>query len=271
MVRKDSMFEDRNKVIDTRPEARAKKGRGGIMGILAAIGVILFKFKGILIALKFGKFAGTFLSMFIMMWFYAKQFGWWYAAGFVMLIFVHESGHFFAARYMHLDVSAPIFIPFVGAFITMKQQPTNARTEAIIAAGGPVLGSIGALFCLAMGLYLRNGLLIALAYSGAFLNLFNLIPVHPLDGGRIVTAISPIMWFLGIPILVIMMIKFPNPVIIIFVILGIFQAFRTMKSADKAYFNVSSGTRFTFAVLYFGLMIVLGVTMFWIRETAFVK
>ncbi len=101
--------------------------RRGLWWRLPGIGVVLVKFKTILIALKFGKFAATILSMLVMIWVYATQFGWWYASGFVLLIAVHESGHVLAARGAGLKVSMPIFIPFVGAFISMKQQPTNAR------------------------------------------------------------------------------------------------------------------------------------------------
>jgi Zn-dependent protease len=242
-----------------------KKKRRGILAMLAGIGVVLLKFKSILIALKFGKLAGTAISMFIMIWAYSVQYGWLYAAGFVLLIAVHESGHVLAARRAGLTVSMPIFIPFFGAFISMKQQPTNARTEAIIAAGGPVVGSIGAFACLALGLLFENNLLLALAYTGCLINLFNLVPVHPLDGGRIVSAISPWLWLIGIPVLVIVAIKFPNPIVILFVILGAFQAFRTWRSPDKKYFAVSAGTRIGFASLYFGLMIMLGSVMVWIH------
>jgi Zn-dependent protease len=227
--------------------------------------VVILKFKSILIALKFGKFAVTIVSMFVMIWVYATQFGWRYALGFVLLIAIHESGHVFAARGAGLKVSMPIFIPFVGAFISMKQQPTNARTEAIIASGGPVLGSIGAFVCLAIGVLSHNQLFLAIAYPGCLLNLFNLVPVHPLDGGRIVTAISPLMWIVGIPVLIFIAVRYPNPIIILFVILGAFQAYRLWKSPNKEYFAVSKSTRITFATLYFGLMIVLGLVMTWIH------
>jgi Zn-dependent protease len=255
-------------VFEPRPETPReppRKKRGGLWGILAGVGVVLLKFKTILIALKLGKFATTILSMLIMIWVYATQFGWWYAAGFVLLIAVHEGGHFFAARYVGLKVSAPIFIPFVGAFISMKQQPSSARMEAIIAAGGPVIGSIGAFACLAAGIVFQSNLLIALAYSGCLINLFNLVPVSPLDGGRIVGAISPKLWFIGIPVLAVILFKYPNPIIVLMVILGLVQAYRTFRSPDKSYFKVSRNTRISFAVLYFGLMIVLGVTMAWIH------
>jgi Zn-dependent protease len=245
---------------------RPQKKRRGIWAVLAGIGIVLLKFKSILIALKFGKFATTIISMFVMIWVYATQFGWWYAFGFVLLIAVHEGGHVVAARRAGIKVSTPIFIPFVGAFISMKQQPTNARTEAIIAAGGPVIGSIGAFVCLAIGVLFQSNLLLALAYTGCLINLFNLVPVHPLDGGRIVSAISPRMWLIGIPVLIIILIKYPNPITILMVILGAYQAYRIWRSPDKSYFAVSRQTRISFAVLYFGLMIVLGIVMSWIHN-----
>jgi Zn-dependent protease len=245
--------------------AGSKKKRGGIWAVLAGIGVVLYKLKAVIVALKFGKFAATIISMFVMIWVYATQFGWWYAAGFVILIAVHESGHVLAARGAGLKVSMPIFIPFIGAFISMKQQPTNARTEAIVAAGGPVVGSIGAFACLALGIALNSQLFLALAYTGCLLNLFNLVPVHPLDGGRIVTAISPMMWIVGIPVLAYVAIRYPNPIVILFVILGAFQAFKMWRSPNKEYFSVSKSTRITFAVLYFGLMLTLGAVMSWIH------
>jgi Zn-dependent protease len=241
------------------------KKRGSLWAILAAAGLLLYKFKAVLIALKFGKFGLTFISMFFMIWVYATQFGAAYALGFVLLIAVHESGHVLAARAVGMKVSMPIFIPFVGAFISMKQQPTNARTEAIIAAGGPVVGSIGAFACLFAGVALQNNLFLALAYTGCFLNLFNLVPVHPLDGGRIVSAISPLLWIIGIPVLVFIAVKYPNPIIILFAILGALQAYKLWKSPDKAYFAVSQQTRITFATLYFGLMILLGMVMSWVH------
>jgi Zn-dependent protease len=247
-----------------QPQNPPKRKRG-FWAIAAAAGLLLYKFKAVLIALKFGKFAGTLISMFVMIWVYATQFGALYAVGFVLLIAVHESGHMFAARGVGFKVSMPIFIPFVGAFISMKQQPTDARTEAIIAAGGPVLGSLGAFACLGVGVFFHSSLFLALAYTGCLLNLFNLIPVHPLDGGRLVSAISPIMWVIGIPILIVIAMKYPNPIVILLAILGVFQAYKLWKSPNKAYFAVSRQTRITFATLYFGLMIVLGSVMSWIH------
>jgi Zn-dependent protease len=251
-------------------------GKKGLGAVLTALGVLLVKFKSILILilgklkflaviLKFGKFFGTLSSMFLMMWVYAMELGWLYAGGFVALLAAHEFGHLAAAKKENLKTGLPIFIPFVGAFISLKEHPTDARTEAIVAAGGPVVGSLAALLCLVAGIMLDSKLLLALAYTGFFLNLFNLIPVSPLDGGRMAGAISPYMWLVGIPILGFVAWKFFNPILMIFLIMGVFQAFHTWKSPDNAYYAVSGNTRLLFACVYFGLMLVLGMGMIYVH------
>src|SRR5436190_15272527 len=170
---------------------------------LGILGVLLLKFKALLIpVLKFFpvllKTGGT---MFLSIWLYAQEWGWWFALGFVLLIFVHECGHLLAAKRVGLKVGAPVFIPFMGAFIALKEAPRNAWIEAQVGIGGPLLGTVGAVVC--YGLYELTGerLLVALAFSGFFLNLFNLAPVGFLDGGRIVTALSPWLWLVGIAII----------------------------------------------------------------------
>ena len=167
---------------------------------LGILGVLLVKFKALLIpALKFFpvllKTGGT---MLLTIWVYAQTWGWWYALGFVLLIFVHECGHLLAARRIGLKVGAPVFIPFMGALIALKEAPPNAWIEAQVGIGGPLLGTAGAAAC--DGLYLATGnpLFRALAFSGFFLNLFNLAPIGFLDGGRIVTALSPWLWLVGL-------------------------------------------------------------------------
>src|SRR5437773_3301174 len=167
---------------------------------LGILGVLLLKFKAVLLpALKFLpvllKTGGT---MLLTIWLYAQTWGWWFALGFVLLIFVHECGHLLAARRLGLKVGAPVFIPFMGAFIALKEAPPNAWIEAQVGIGGPLLGTAGAALC--EGLYLATGnpLFRGLAYTGFFLNLFNLAPVGFLDGGRIVTALSPWLWLVGL-------------------------------------------------------------------------
>lgn len=156
------------------------------------------KLKSILPLLKFGKFGGTLITMAISVGGYALLFPYQFAIGLVLMIFIHEMGHVWAAKIKGLPVSAPAFIPFVGALITMKKQPSDAATEAFVALGGPLLGTLGAVVSYGLGVWLDQDLLIAIAYIGLFLNLFNLIPIHPLDGGRIVVAITRWLWVVGL-------------------------------------------------------------------------
>ena len=97
---------------------------------------------------------------------------------------MHELGHVFEAKRQGLPVSAPMFIPFLGALIVLKELPDNAWNEAKVAIAGPILGGLGAAAVWGLGEYLTSDLLVALAFTGFFLNLFNLAPVSPLDGGR---------------------------------------------------------------------------------------
>lgn len=84
------------------------------------------------------------------------------------MIFIHEIGHVLAAKQKGLPVTAPLFIPFLGALITMKRNPRDAVTEAYIAYGGPLLGTIGATAAFALGVYTDSNLLISIAYTGFF-------------------------------------------------------------------------------------------------------
>ena len=209
---------------------------------LGAVGVLLLKFGAkvkflILPALKFFpvvlKTGGT---MFASIWLYALTLGWWFALGFVLLIFVHECGHLLAAKRVGLKVGAPVFIPFMGAFIALKEAPRNAWIEAQVGIGGPLLGAVGAAVC--DGIYLATGnpLFRGLAYTGFFLNLFNLAPVGFLDGGRIVTALSPWLWIVGIVVVAAMLVAHPNFILLLIVIFSLprlFFLFRRKTDEEK--------------------------------------
>jgi len=245
---------------------KSTKSKKGLAALLALLAILFSKLKFLLVFLKAGKFMSTAISMLVTIGIYASMFGWKYALGFVLLIFIHEMGHFLAAKRVGLPVSAPIFIPFVGAFISMKDQPHNAVIEARVALGGPVLGSLAALFCLVIGLNFQDGLSMSLAYSGFLINLFNLIPVSPLDGGRIVTAISPKIWLIGLPILAVSCFYFFNPLVILLLIMGAYQAYQHWKSNDTSYYDTPNNIRLRFAFLYFGLLLLLGVGMAYIHN-----
>lgn len=181
------------------PETKQNKNRTGIMGWLGGgAAMLLLKGKAILSLLKLGKIAGPLISMMVSIWAYALIYPWGFAVGFVALLFIHELGHVIAAKRIGLPVSAPLFIPFMGALITMKKQPLDARQEAYVAFGGPLLGSIGAAAVFGAAYYYHSPLLYSLAYVGFFLNLINLLPIHPLDGGRIATAVTRWLWLVGL-------------------------------------------------------------------------
>lgn len=174
-------------------EKRSPWGWIGSIGALMASGL-----KFIPSLFKLGKFGGTLLSMAVTVGAYAIWFPWSFSIGLVVMIFIHEMGHIWAAKRKGLPVSAPAFIPFVGALITLKRQPQDAVTEAYIAFGGPLVGSVGALATYLLALWTGYEVLYPIALIGFFLNLFNLLPIHPLDGGRIVTAISRWLWVVGL-------------------------------------------------------------------------
>src|ERR1700736_2932994 len=158
--------------------SRVKKALGplGVVVVLIAKFFVKLKFF-ILPALKFLplllKSGGT---MLLMIWVYTMMWGWKFAVGFVLLLLVHECGHLIVAKKFGLKVGAPVFIPFMGAFIALKDAPKNPWMEACVGIGGPMLGSLGALVCNALGEFFNAPIFIALAWFGYFLNLFNLTP-----------------------------------------------------------------------------------------------
>lgn len=189
---------------------------------------------------------------------YAFIFGWWYAVGFVLLIFVHEMGHYIAARQRGLDVGAPTFIPFVGAWIALKDQPHDAETEAYVGLAGPFVGTLGALACYFVARNNGSNLLLALSYAGFFINLFNLIPLSPFDGGRITAVLSPRVWLLGVPILVALFFYRPSPMLVLVGLLAAPQVLRAWKYDPKApenvaYYATSLETKLTYGLLYVAL------------------
>jgi Zn-dependent protease len=224
---------------------------------------LLFLLLGGLKFLKFGKLLSTGGSMLVSVVVYAFIFGWRYAVGFVALLFVHEMGHYIAARQRGLAVGAPTFIPFVGAWIEMKEMPRNAEVEAYVGMGGPLVGTLGALACYFLARNSGTDWLLAVAYSGFFLNLFNLIPITPLDGGRVTQVVSPWLWLAGVPVLVAVFFWSRSPLLILVAAMAGFQLFHAWKHRHdpdaKAYRVASAETRFTYAVAYIGLVGFLAV------------
>jgi Zn-dependent protease len=209
-------------------------------------------------AFKASKVLITVGTMLLSMWVYSLLWGWRFAVGFVLLILVHEMGHFLAAKQKGLNVGVPTFIPFVGAWIQLKEAPMSVETESYVAIAGPMAGSAGALLCYAAGRYYDSDLLLALAYSGFLINLFNLIPISPLDGGRITAILSPRVWLIGAPLLIALFFYRPSPILIVIAILSapqVMKAFRYDPKAPEnvAYYGTSLETKIVYAVLYLRL------------------
>jgi Zn-dependent protease len=224
----------------------------GIGAFLAKFGVVLLKFKFL-------------FSMFVSAAVYVWIGGWWFGIGLVLLLFVHEMGHVLEAKRQGLPVSAPLFIPFMGALITLKQMPHNAWREAKLAIAGPLLGSAGALALYIAGVAYDSNPLKAIAFLGFFINLFNLLPVVPLDGGRITAALHPALWLVGFLGLLGLVIWKPNPILIIILLFSASELWRRWKTRDhpemQEYYRVKPHQRLIVGVLYFGLaaLLVLGM------------
>ncbi len=223
--------------------------------------LLLFLIKSLSLA-KFSKVFVSAGTIFLSMGSYALLYGWKYAVGIVGLLLFHEMGHYLAARQKNLNVGLPMFIPFVGAWIELKEQPTNAEIDAYVAYAGPFIGTMASFALFFLGRHTDSGLIIALAQAGFVINLFNLIPLYPLDGGRITSLLSPRLWLLGVPLLVIIWMYRPSPMLIIVALLAIPHLITVWKRYPKAaenpaYHDVEASTRFEYAVLYLGLTIVL--------------
>ena len=244
-----------------RPESGVWSVVKRLLTPLAAIGLLLAKFKGILLFLLKVKFVGTALTMLLSVGAYALLFPVWFAVGLVILIWVHEMGHVVQLKREGIKASAPMFIPLLGAFVTMKEMPKNALAEARVGLAGPVLGTLGALG--AWGIHAVTGelLFLGLAYVGFLLNLFNLAPILPLDGGRAVGAMSPAFWILGFFVMVAMF--FVAPIMMFLVLLGVPELWRRWKMRDtpegRAYNKIELRYRVMVGLVYFGLIVVLAL------------
>lgn len=228
--------------------------------------IVLAKLKFIVIPLKYLKFGKVFTtmgSMIATVAIDAVRWGWAFAAGFVLLLFVHEMGHMLAIRAKGMKAGAPVFIPFVGAFIALKEMPHDAKSEAEIGIAGPVLGTLGAVGCLLLGVYAGQELFVRLAYIGFLINLFNLLPVLPLDGGRVMSAISPKAWLAGLVMSVALFIWSHNPLFIILVLLSVGRMWHGIKAnpEEQDYYQVPRLTRIQMTLGYFGLASFLAIMM----------
>jgi Zn-dependent protease len=179
----------------------------------------------------------------------------------VLLIFVHEMGHALVMRQLGIRAGAPVFIPFVGAVIAMKEMPRNAYVESLVGIGGPALGGVGALLCLVIGWMTGSLFWYALASTGFLINLFNMIPVSPLDGGRIVGVISRWLWAAGYAVGIAVFFMTTSPILFLILLLGLFSLGRTLRGPSADYYAVPAPYRVRMGIAYFGLLAALALGM----------
>ncbi|HWM13321.1 MAG TPA: site-2 protease family protein [Gaiellaceae bacterium] len=247
------------------PRSRLRELGGKLLAPLAGLGYLLFKFKAALLAIFKFKIFTTSASMLVSVAAYAWIWGWRFAVGFVLLIFVHELGHVLELRRQGVPATAPLFIPFLGAVVGMKQLPHDVWREAQVALAGPILGSLGAAGVWAAGAALDSDLLVALAFTGFFLNLFNMLPVSPLDGGRAAAALHPALWAVGLAILLGLTLLWPNPILILVLVIGgldVWRRWRERKEPGSAeYYSIAPWQRAAVGVTYVGLTAALALAM----------
>ena len=247
-----------------------KKGLAGLGGLGAVVAALL-KLQWLAYLLKFG-FAG--FSAIVSIVLYSYLFGWPFAVGLVALLFLHEMGHAIVMKLKGIPVGGMIFIPMLGAAVFMSQMPKNARDEAEVGIAGPIAGAIASSICLFIALqspHVRS-IWAPLAYFGFFMNLFNLIPIVPFDGGRVTAALDRRMWILGFLALVGYLVwtwvqgSF-SPWLLLFVVMAgtQFWARRTMPSTqqNQSYYAVPLAERIILGLVYFGLaaVLVFGMTL----------
>ncbi|HCI81791.1 MAG TPA: hypothetical protein DHW02_19115 [Ktedonobacter sp.] len=274
---------ERGSVGEENKAGRKRKGLAGIGGILSTIIAFLLKFKGVIFLIKF---APAVISAAVSIGLYSIFLGWPFAVGLVAILFLHEMGHAIVMKIKGIPVGGLIFIPMLGAAVTMRQMPQNARDEAQVGIAGPIAGALTASACLAIAQWLPNApmsllyhipawlitIWAPLAYFGFFINLLNLVPVMPFDGGRVLAAIDRRIWYLGFAALLGYQIwLWLQGNFSIWLLFFIFIAATQLWAHNgiakteqaKRYYDVPVGTRITLGLIYFGLAgwLVFGMTI----------
>jgi Zn-dependent protease len=261
----------RSRTPDQEPPPRqsklqAAKSQGGWIGALAALALLLAKFWGpLLLLLSKLKFLALFKTFFITggtmiasMWAWSTVFGWTFAVGFVILILVHESGHAIAGKALGHKVGPMVFVPFMGAFVSIGHT-RNIVEDAHIGIMGPVFGTLGGLACLAIYQLSPSPYWLALANVTFFMNLFNLLPMPPLDGSWITPLISPKLLVAGVILLFV--VAPSNPMIWILGLLSIPRIIQGWKAkGSDPFYQAPAAARWKYGLAYVGLAAFLALS-----------
>ncbi|HEY1688035.1 MAG TPA: site-2 protease family protein [Solirubrobacteraceae bacterium] len=263
LVEHDNPFGERKQA---RRSLRRRIGSAAA-GAAALIAKVAGQLKGLILLLPKLKLLLTAGSAFVSIAAYSLLWGWQFAVGFVILLFVHEMGHVIQLRREGIAASAPTFVPFLGAVIASRSLGDDAAAEARVGLAGPILGTAGAGVCFAIAEASGSHFFMALAYVGFLLNLFNLLPVVPLDGGRAMAAMAPTLWFVGFAAIVAAAIVFRSPFMFLIAAFSGFELWRrwehrssrTLESA--AYYRISKRSRLLVGIVYIGLVVLLAAGM----------
>jgi Zn-dependent protease len=245
-----------------------RTGARRFVGPLLVAGALVLKWgKAALLLLPKAKVLTTSASMLVSVAAYALIWGWRFAAGFVALLFVHEMGHYVQLRREGVKPSGMVFIPFLGAAVGARSLGGSALAEARVGLAGPIVGSLASAALIPIYLATGDEFWRALAFTGLFLNLFNLLPVVPLDGGRAMAAMAPWMWFVGFAAMALLLFVWPNPILFLILLLGGLETYRRWKTrksgaeGNAAYYRVKPAHRALVALVYVGLVVLLAVGM----------
>ena len=230
------------------------KEKGGLLGTLASFLLLLAKI-GLPILSLLGKFkfllgAG---SMLVSMWAWGLVYGWRLGVGIVLLIFIHECGHALAARMRGIPTGIMVFVPFMGAFVTTGRYGKSIVEDAFIGIMGPVFGTLSGLGCLLLYLVAPNPYWLVLAQFCFLMNLFNLAPTPPLDGGWITPLFSPKLLAIGAVLL--LFIAFYNPLVILLALMSLPRIIAGWKAKpeDSPYYQATTADRWRYGLVYLGL------------------
>ena len=238
-----------------KPKAAWRTGAG----VVGAVWLFFAKFKAALLVLgnfKLLLLLPKFFALFLSIWFYALFFGWKFGVVLVLLILVHELGHYMTFRNFGIKADLPFFIPGLGAFVAARGPAPSLTIEAVAALAGPVYGLFASGVCYAVAVNLHEPFWFAAAYTGFFLNAINLLPVPPLDGGGIAAAIDPRLWILGAFAFIAFIVLFHIWAGFLFVVIVGFAAVPRIRAlmsgyVDPRFFAVPASSRIALAAAYF--------------------
>jgi len=242
------------------------KNVGAVAGVLGLLAVVFLKFKVYIFAafkalplLKLGWLLKGSASLFLSLGLYMTLYGWKYAVTLILLIYVHEMGHFVWMKAKGLQPKAPVFVPLVGAYVAMTHLPKDMATHAWVAYAGPLVGGLAAAVMYAVGMASGNTYLIAAANTGFIINLLQLVPVRPFDGGFIAGAISRWLYVPGIILLVAAALVLHSVLLTIVAVVGVFMLISMLRGKGESDMTLATlPDRLVIAAAYFALALLLG-------------